>query len=73
MLETNTDDWRDLKDLKIKKKTWIQIANRFSELISYEKLRAQWSFLSAMLFCETPIFYSTAKLKMLQQYVTFNF
>lgn len=67
MLETNTDDWKSLKNLKIKKKTWIRIANCFSEPISYEKLQRQWYFLSTMLFCETPIRYSTFKLKLLEQ------
>lgn len=65
LLETNTDDWRDLKNTLIKKETWIKIAECFSKSVSYEKCRTQWKFLSTMLFCETPITYSVFKLNIL--------
>lgn len=55
LLVTNTEDWRDLKNMSIKKGTWIKIAKRCSECISYEKYRSQWNYLYTMLFCETPI------------------
>uniref|UniRef100_A0A2S2QTS4 Uncharacterized protein n=2 Tax=Sipha flava TaxID=143950 RepID=A0A2S2QTS4_9HEMI len=66
LLETNTTNWTDLENLKIKKPTWIKVAKNFSVPISDEKVRVQWKFLSTMLFCKQPICYSTFKLNLLK-------
>lgn len=52
--------------MKIKKTDWIRIAESFSEPINHEKAKNQWNFISTMLFCETPIEYSTFKLTVLK-------
>jgi len=59
---TKVGNWRDLKNIVIKKKMWIEIAKLFSEDMSYEKVKNQWIVLSTMLFCEKPLKYLEFKI-----------
>lgn len=65
-METNTENWNDLKDIKIKQDTWKKISKHFDENINYEKCQTQWNFLKTRLFCKTPIKYSTFKVIVLE-------
>lgn len=60
LIVTEIEDWKDLKNMIIKRKTWISITKRCNEKMNnYEKNKIQWKFLSTMLFCEKPIEYAT--------------
>ncbi|XP_025203867.1 uncharacterized protein LOC112600780, partial [Melanaphis sacchari] len=66
LIETNTDNWRDLKNLTLKKKTLIKIAENLGKDVTYSKVRFQWNCLYTMLFCEKPIKMSTLRLNILE-------
>lgn len=60
LLVTEIENWKDLKGMIIKRKTWISITKNCNEkLNNYEKNKTQWKFLSTMLFCEKQIVYAT--------------
>lgn len=68
LLETQTNNWKDLQNMTIKKKTWISIANHLEmPNINSEQLKYQWRKLSTMLFCEKRIEYSEFKLVVLSK------
>ncbi|KAF0759693.1 GRIP and coiled-coil domain-containing protein PFC0235w-like isoform X2, partial [Aphis craccivora] len=66
LLETNTDNWKDLKNLTLKKNTLIKIAENLGEDVTFEKVRKQWNYLYTMLFCEKPIKMLSLRLKILK-------
>ncbi|KAL5234936.1 hypothetical protein ACI65C_002346 [Semiaphis heraclei] len=59
LLETNTEHWKDLKNMTITRDVWIKIAKNLGENFTYKKVRYQWNILYTMLFCEKPILMST--------------
>lgn len=64
---TKVKNWRDLKNMTIKKETWIDISERFENSnINYERAKNYWMFLSTKLFCEKPINCSLFKLTILK-------
>ncbi|XP_026811205.1 LOW QUALITY PROTEIN: GATA zinc finger domain-containing protein 14-like, partial [Rhopalosiphum maidis] len=66
LLETNTENWKDLKNLTLKKNTLINIAKNFGDDVTYTKVRNQWNYLYTMLFCEKPIKMLTLRLNILE-------
>ncbi|XP_060836629.1 protein PFF0380w-like [Rhopalosiphum padi] len=66
LLETNTDNWKDLKNLTLKKNTLIKIAKNLGDDVTYTKVRNQWNYLYTMLFCEKPIKMLTLRLNILE-------
>lgn len=66
LLETNTKNWNDLKDIKINRDTWKKISKHFDDTINHEKCQTQWNFLKTRLFCKTSIKYSTFKVIVLE-------
>jgi len=65
LLETNTEHWKDLKNLTISRNVWIKIAEDFGKNFTYKKVKYEWNFLYTMLFCEKPILMSTFNLTIL--------
>lgn len=63
LLETKTKDWRDLQNMTIYGKTWINIIKHFkTSNVYFNEVKYQWTKLSTMLFCEKRIEYSEFKL-----------
>lgn len=66
LLETNTKHWKDLENMTIKKDTWLKIEKNLNGLATSEQAKAQWNYLSTMLFCEKPIKKTSFKLNVLK-------